>query len=151
MEMAFTTMWIYPWDLHDEGTERVLELLSKEVGLDAVSLAVSYHSFTALRPHLAGRKWLVGEGASYFKPQLELYDRTPIKPLVSPLVSEEDVLRNVSNYCQSHDLSLVAWTVATHNSSLGRKYIDFTQQSAFGDPYSFILCTEDFWCYWRSC
>ncbi len=56
--MAFASMWTYPWDLHDEGTNEVLAALEGELGMDAVSLAVSYHSFIELRPHLPGPKFL---------------------------------------------------------------------------------------------
>jgi len=53
--MSYATMWTYPWDLLDDGVEDVVGRLREQVGLDALSLATSYHSVEHLRPHTRGR------------------------------------------------------------------------------------------------
>ena len=46
--------YLYPWDLEDEGAETVLPRL-RDVGIDAVSLTVSYHASKFVRPHATPR------------------------------------------------------------------------------------------------
>ncbi len=43
-------MYVYPWDLWQEGTAEVAARL-RGAGLDAVSLATAYHAGKFLRPH----------------------------------------------------------------------------------------------------
>jgi hypothetical protein len=44
------SMWIYPWDLVDEGYDQVLPLLRAH-GLTSISLATAYHAGKFLSPH----------------------------------------------------------------------------------------------------
>ena len=76
--MIHTTMWIYPWDLIDEGVDRVVGFLKEKIGLDAISLSSVYHSYDALRTHMPEPTSLVSsEAAIYFQPELGLYRDTP--------------------------------------------------------------------------
>ena len=87
MSSQYTTMWTYPWDLHDEGYETVLQKLSGEIGLDAINLASAYHTFDMLRPHLPSNNTLeASQAAIYFHPQESLYGA--IKPHISPLMQK---------------------------------------------------------------
>ena len=65
--MIHTTMWTYPWDVIDEGVDRVIGSLKEEVGLDAISLSTVYHTYDQLRTHMPGKKLFSGyEDAIYF-------------------------------------------------------------------------------------
>ena len=100
--MIHTTMYIYPWDLIDEGVDRVTGFLKEEIGLDAVSLASVYHNCSAVRTHLQGREVVLSrEDAIYFHPDLDLYRDTPIKPNVHPMIRSSDVWGDIRGLSQT--------------------------------------------------
>jgi hypothetical protein len=141
----YTTIWTYVWDFLDDGVDEVLRFLKTEIGLDAISLATSYHTVEHLRPHTRGRRFFNSyEAAVYFKPDLSLYEETHLKPNVSPLASGAvNPLKLISNKCKEHELKLISWTVCLHNSHLGRKYPDCTERNAFGESYPPYLCPSN--------
>lgn len=141
--MAYTTLWSYTWDLTYDTVGDTIGMLKNEIGLDAVSVATSYHTYEMLCAHRKGRKFLhAPESAVYFHPRMTMYEETPIKPHVSPLVRERDQLRDIGDACVAHGLSLVSWTVCLHNSYLATNYPDHAQVNAFGDVYSHALCAS---------
>jgi hypothetical protein len=142
--MGYATMWVYPWDILDEGVDRALAFLARDVGLDAISLATSYHTVKALLPHNPRRKVFLSESSAlYFRPQLDLYANTPLKPHPSPMVKDEDILKTISSRCRTYGLELISWTVCLHNSYLGRRHPECTMRNAYGDPYPFALCPSN--------
>ncbi|GIX07293.1 MAG: hypothetical protein KatS3mg115_1696 [Candidatus Poribacteria bacterium] len=142
--MTYATMWTYPWDLLDDGVETVLRYLKDEVGLDAVSVATSYHSVEHLRPHTrGGRRYFIADGAVYFRPDPELWQGAPLQPIVSPLAQRQDPLALIGEAAEKIGIKLVSWTVCLHNSNLGRRYPHAVQRNAFGDPYPPYLCPSN--------
>lgn len=141
--MTYTTMWAYTWDLTHEDADAAVCTLKEHVGLDAVSVATSYHTFEMLCPHRKGRKFLwATESAVYFHPQLSRYEDTPIKPHVSPMARESDPLRTIGEACERYSLGLTSWTVCLHNSYLAGKHPDHAQVNAFGDVMPHALCAS---------
>jgi hypothetical protein len=139
--MIHTTMWTYPWDVMDEGVERVLGTLKEEVGLDAISLATVYHTYDELRTHMPGKKLYSGyEDAIYFQPRLELYADTQIKPKVHPMAAEQNPVEIIAEACAARGLELISWTVPLHTQYLARKHPDCALLGAFGDRYPGCLC-----------
>ena len=101
-----STIFTYPWDLHDEGIDRALDIIVEGAGLKGVSLAVSYHISTYFLPHNPVRKLYYGEhGAVYFHPQEELYSKTKIRPHLSHVVEGEDYLREIVDKIKERDLA----------------------------------------------
>lgn len=49
--MGYIGMFVYPWDILDEGIDQALGNLADEVGIDAIHLATTYHSVKMLLPH----------------------------------------------------------------------------------------------------
>ena len=138
--MAYTTLWAYPWDIMDDGADTALDAIA-DAGLDAVSVASSYHTFFQIRPHRPGRKVIfAAESAIYFQPDLKLYEDTPIKPNVSPIARDLNPLRRISDGCDARNLDLISWTVCLHNTCLGLRYPESAEQNLFGDPYPNALC-----------
>ncbi|MHB1104500.1 MAG: hypothetical protein ACYC0C_17345 [Devosia sp.] len=129
-------MYLYAWDLCEEGVAEVAARL-RDAGLDAVSLATSYHAGKFLRPHAPRRKvYFPEDGTIYFEPDMSRYGR--IKPRVSSLVAEFDALRQLETHAP--DLARVGWTVGLHNTPLGMTHPDLTAQNAFGDLLRNSLC-----------
>ena len=138
---TYSTIWAYLWDLEDEGIEEAVRRCKEEMGLDAVSVATSYHTFQQLRPRHRGGKLLVSEEAAvYFLPDATLYGETSIKPHVASLARRDNPLERLANACQVSGLDLISWTVCLHNSHLAVSHPDCAQQTAYGDRLGWILC-----------
>jgi hypothetical protein len=129
-------MYLYPWDLEDEGAAKILPRL-RDIGIDTVSLAVSYHAGKFVRPHAPGRRvYFPEDGTIYFEPDDGRYGR--IKPRRNSRVGAYDPLREIAR----HDpgMKVTAWTVGFHNTPLGREHPDLVVRNAFDDPLWNSLC-----------
>ncbi len=133
-------LWTYPWDLVDEGIERVLGNVRDVAGCNAVSVASAYHNFKQLRPHAAaGQKIYIGEGGVvYFRHDPSRYGR--ISPVASSILDDTDVFRELCDGRDSHQLDVNAWTVIMHNTRLASTYPDAATRTAHGDPSPHLLC-----------
>ena len=141
--MPSTSMWAYTWDLCHTSADDTIGRLKNEVGLQAVSVATSYHTYEMLCAHRKGPKFVLApESSVYFHPHMDSYADTPIKPHMSPTVRENDPLREIGDACLKHDLTLASWTVCLHNSYLATQYPDHAQVNAFGDVMRHVLCAS---------
>lgn len=132
------SMWIYLWDLVDEGYDTVFTRL-RDLGLTAVSCATAYHAGKFLAPHNPKRKVLfLEDGTVYFQPTERLYGR--ITPVVNSLVADGNDLAKVRRHAERFGLQTRSWVVCCHNTRLGRRYPDITGRTAFGDILYHNLC-----------
>lgn len=130
------SMFVYPWDLQDEGTSEVAARL-RGAGLNGVSLATAYHAGKFLRPHAPRRRIMFPEdGTVYFRPDLSRYGR--LKPKAARMVADHDALAELAR--RAPDLRVTAWTVGLHNSRLGAAHPDMACQTPFGDVLINALC-----------
>ncbi|MCL5257298.1 MAG: hypothetical protein M1319_05825 [Chloroflexi bacterium] len=144
MDSREVSLWVYPWDIKADGIEETVGRCKEEFGLTSISLTCSYHSGKFLLPHRDSVKvYLPEPGSVYFTPDLSLYTGTKLKPRVSSLVAEGDVLEQTAAACAKHGLGLRAWTVATHGSYHGTQHPECLQVNAFGDRYPFTVCPSN--------
>lgn len=135
------SMWIYLWDLVDEGYAEVLQRL-KEHGLTHISLATAYHAGKFLAPHNPKRKVVfLRDGTIYFTPTTALYGK--VKPIVNPLVKEGHHLRRVLREAERFGFPTRSWVVCCHNTPLGTRYPDIAVETAFGDRLLHNLCPSN--------
>jgi len=119
-------------------------LLKNDVGLDAISVATSYHSVDHLRPHTKGQRIFTShESAVYFKPDDNFYKHTYIKPNVSPIAGDGNPLREISDISDKIGLKLISWTVCLHNTWIGRTYPQAASRNVFGDVYHAYPCPSN--------
>jgi hypothetical protein len=136
MSRMYKGLYVYAWDLADEGLETVLGRI-RPTGINTLTLAASYHAGKFLRPHgVGGKVYFPADGTVYFQARPERYGH--IRPLVNPMVAEFDAFARLEH--QAPDLERVAWVVCCHNTPLGQQYPEFTSRNAFGDPYPYSLC-----------
>lgn len=129
-------LYVYAWDLADEGLDEVLPRV-RDAGLNTLTLAASYHAGKFLRPHgKSGKVYFPKDGTVYFRARPERYGH--VKPLVNPLVEEFDALAELEH--GAPDLERVAWVVCCHNTPLGERHPELTSRNAFGDAYPYSLC-----------
>ncbi len=135
------SMWIYLWDLVDEGYDRVLGRL-KEYGLTSVSLATAYHTGRFLLPHNPRRKVrFLEDGVVYFTPTPRFYGR--VKPKKDSLVGEGHGLDRLRSHADRAGMETRAWVVCCHNTRLGLQYPGIACQNAFGDRLYHNLCPSN--------
>jgi hypothetical protein len=133
--MNYVAVYAYPWDLADEGVSSVIDRVAA-LGINTITIAASYHAGKFLRPHgSAGRVYFPEDGTVYFNADASRY--ALIKPLVSELTGERDVLRELTS---DGRVAVNAWLVLLHNSRLGAIHPDSTVRNAFGDRYVYSLC-----------
>jgi hypothetical protein len=136
-----TSVFVFAYDLHDEGYGQVLDTLCERGGAGAVTMACSYHHARDVFPHGRRRKvrFLEG-GAAFFRPDPARYRGLKIAPLVSRLAQEDDPLARCVAEAERRGMAVQAWTTNLHNSALGGRHPECCQQNAFGDPYIHSLC-----------
>lgn len=132
------TLWTYPWDAAETGPgEAALEIAG--AGLDAVSLAATYHAFDQLRPRSDDRRLLgVPGSAAYYPFTRERFDDA-ILPQSSDLLTGAEWL-DVARAFKSQALDVVAWTIFLHNSYLADQHPGVSQVTCTGDRLRHQLC-----------
>ncbi|MBI3963145.1 MAG: hypothetical protein HY335_10345 [Deinococcus sp.] len=133
-------IWIYPWDLMDEGIEAVLDKV-QAIGLNTVNVAAAYHAGKFFLPHNPRHKvYFPEDGALYFAPDLKRFKASGLEPRISRLVADGDPLAQVTKAAQRRGLEAGAWVVALHNSYMGERYPKYSVENLFGDRYVNSLC-----------
>jgi hypothetical protein len=133
-------MYVHPWDLVDEGAERVLHKLT-DLGINVINIATTYHSGRYLLPHNPKRRiYYAEEGVVYFSPNMHFYRGTRLKPHKSEIFKDADVLRLLSEPSSRYGVEINGWTVALHNSLLGRTHPDAVITNLYGDKEFNHLC-----------
>ncbi|MFP3895523.1 MAG: hypothetical protein ACLFV5_01625 [Anaerolineales bacterium] len=136
----FAAIWSYPWDLLDEGLGDSLSRIAG-MGLDGISLAVSYHAGMLLLPHNPRKKIrFLEDGALYFRPHGGHFDGLALQPRISRLAADGDPLAAICAAAERKDLEVVAWTICNHNNHQGESHPDVVMRNAFGDPLLYALC-----------
>ncbi len=140
----FHSFWTYPWDLVDLGVDEALQEI-KATGLDGISLATSYHAGRFLQARSTKRKaYFPEDGALYFHPDFQKYKHLLIQPEEAPFVKENPgYLERIFEKADQYGLKVSAWTVALHNTRVGKKYPEVTVHNAYGDAYYYNLCPSN--------
>lgn len=137
-QRKFAALWAYPWDLLDEGLDVSMERVAA-VGVQGISLAISYHAALLLLPHNPRGRVRFLDGAIYFG-ETDAFRGLAIQPRVGALTAEGDPLERICRAAERQGLDIVGWTVCTHNSYLGERHPDKVIRNAWGDPLLYALC-----------
>lgn len=132
--------WTYPWDIADMGLAEVTGEI-RDLGFDMISVAAAYHAGRFLQVRSPKRRaYFPQDGALYFRPDPALWADQVIQPIVSDLVQEQDVLRDLVAARQAGGLQVSAWTVCLHNTAQGERHPEHVTRNAWGDPNFYNLC-----------
>ncbi|MCS7252952.1 MAG: hypothetical protein RMK18_04810 [Armatimonadota bacterium] len=138
------SMWIFPWDLMDEGVETVLKRIHDELGIDTVSVALSYDAGKMLLPHNPRRKvYFAEEGVVYFQPMPAWYAGLDLQPTVSSICKERNLLAEVIDASNKLGMRVVGWLLCCHNTRLASQRRDCAAVNCFGDTYITHLCPSN--------
>lgn len=135
--MSYKAIYAYAWDLAEEGVGNAVGQF-RDLGLDTVTLAGTYHAGKFLRPHgKTGKVYFPEDGTAYFNADPSRYGT--IKPIANSMLAERDVLRELTG----SGIATNVWLVLLHNSQLGLRHREATVQNAFGDRYVYSLCASN--------
>jgi hypothetical protein len=133
--MSNFAMYSYSWDLAENGVAKSVEEF-KNLGINSVTLASSYHAGKFLRPKSKTNKvYFPEDGTVYFKSDSAKYGE--IKPIPNSIYGDGKVLHELTD---TKGISVSAWLVLLHNTQLGTKHQGSAVHNAFGDPYLYALC-----------
>ncbi len=140
-----TSMWTYAWDIGDVGLDDTLADLQGRAGLNAISLATSYHAGRFLQPRSPKRKsYFPEDGTIYFRPTQARWEGSTLKPQVAAILDETgDVLRALVDRRETSGMAACCWTVCLHNTRLGMLHPEAVTRNAFGDPNFYSLCPSN--------
>lgn len=132
---SYRAIYTYAWDLADAGLDAAI-LQFRELGLDTVTLAGSYHAGKFLRPHgKSGKVYFPEDGTAYFRVTPSRYGA--VKPVENRMLAEGDILRELT---ADGRMQVNSWLVLLHNTLLGTRHPEATVANAFGDRYIYSLC-----------
>ena len=133
--MSYKAIYTYAWDLAETGVERAAGEF-RDLGLDTVTIAGSYHAGKFMRPHgKAGKVYFPDDGTVYFKADPSRYGA--IKPVPNGPLGDRDMLRELTD---KSGMEVNVWLVLLHNTRLGMAHPDSVVRNAFDDPYFYNLC-----------
>lgn len=137
------TIWVYAWDLLDEGIDQALDIMQQRGGITGINVATVYHAGKFLHVHNPKRRVVFPRsGTLYFRPDAAWYGRVRIRPPVWPEAETHDLWPALRRATARRDMSLTSWTLCLHNSGIGTAYPDTTVENAYGDRIPTDLCAH---------
>ena len=140
-----TAIFTYPWDYLDEGTDVVLDRF-ENIGINGIYVAQRYHTAEILLPHNPRRKiYFPTPGAIYFKHDPKIYNNCLIKPVVSPIVKDDNfnALEILRKKTQERNIGLYAWILGFHSTETGNNYPETSITNVFGDKLKHSQCPSN--------
>ena len=131
-------MFAFPADVLEEGADAAMDRMAA-TGMAGVSLAAIYHDGRDVLPHNPRvRVKFQEDGAAFFSPAAGAFPESGIQPIRS--ASGPGAFERAATAARKRGLSVIAWTVFLHNTSLGRRYPDAVTRNVYGDPQFTSLC-----------
>lgn len=138
------SMWVYPWDLVDEGVSTVVSNIMDRGGLSDLSVASVYHSGRFFLPHNPIRKiYFPRSGTLYYRPESSWHDRLDAAGPIWPVLDEHDPWREIGEAVHERGGTLTSWCLGMHNSGLGERRPDLCVRNAVGDVLTTDLCAAN--------
>ena len=139
--MTDTSIWAYPWDLHDLTPDTATTRM-QQAGATMVSLAAAYHAGRFVQPGNPRRRvYFPQDGTIYYRPDPARWHGSELLPLTADIVATEgDMLAEMIRRRDKGGLKVAAWTVCLHNTRLGMLHPAHVTRTAQGDPNLYALC-----------
>ncbi|WP_457030635.1 hypothetical protein [Kitasatospora sp. P5_F3] len=136
--MVTVSAHAFPWDVL--GDPAFAGRVS-EAGLDAVTLAVSYHSTRAATPQHPHRRLVDARYAALYRPvRPSAWAGRRLAPLAPDWLTEPDPAGEAIAALTAAGIPVNAWVVLAHNSRLGLMAPELTVLNCYGERYPYALC-----------
>src|SRR5688572_27306122 len=104
--MTYKAIYSYAWDLAEKGVAAACGEF-REIGLDTVTVAGSYHAGKFMRPRgTTGKVYFPEDGTVYFNADPSRYGA--IKPRANSLLADQDIFRELTD---DGTMAVNAWLV----------------------------------------
>lgn len=128
------SIYTFAWDIAERGIDASVEEF-KNLGLNTVTIAGSYHAGKFLHPRSSSPVVFPEDGTVYFCNDSSRYGK--IKPIRNSILNDRDILGEL---VQESTIAVNVWLVLLHNSKQGEKNHEDCVANAFGDRYIYNLC-----------
>lgn len=130
-------MFLYPWDVLDNGINRIAEDL-QSFRIQSVSVAAVYHQARMLLPHDLLRRLVIHPSGTCYIPfkKSRYTSLMPRSPSREYLGLWDSLRRNLSD----RGIGMTAWMVLMHNSWLSSAHPEWAITNVFGDHLPSNLC-----------
>lgn len=135
----YRSIYTYPWDIYSNEIEKSYNYI-KELGLDTITLAASYHAGKFVSHKNKGRVVFPEDGTVYFDAIQDKYGK--IKPLKSSLLDSNPDLFSLHSKIKS-SIQLNPWVVLLHNTRIGMSNPECVVRNVYNDPYWYSLCPNN--------
>lgn len=128
----------YPWDVLGDPAfpDRV-----REAGLDAVTLALTYHSTRAATPLHPHRRFVDARHSALYRPVRDrAWAGRRLVPVAADWVPGPDPAGAAVDVLAAEGIPVNAWLVLAHNSRLGSLHPQLAVTNCFGEVYPYALC-----------
>lgn len=130
--------YAYPWDYSGD---RAAAARAGELGLDAVTVAASYHPTRAATPlHPDHRIFEAPHAACFVPVRPDAWRGHRLAPVTPAWDRGGASFESAHGQLKAEGLAVDAWIVLTHNGLLGLQHPDLVVRNAFGDRYPYALC-----------
>ncbi len=139
--MFQTNIRAHLWDLHDEGIEKVLDLLQGQAGATGITVPLLTGSVNAFRPHegVTPRQWR-GIGGLQFQPDKPHYKATRVPAVTAGWLRKKNPIEKLAAQCEKHGLALRAVINAGDLPAIIDAYPAAATKSVFDDASPRDLC-----------
>lgn len=120
-----TAFWVYPWDVVEEGADRIVSLLADDLGIGGVRVAAAYH-----------RSWVLSSTApsspvrtlhdtrAFFHPDWSRYESCGVAPTVSENLGRSDPLADLRRSCGQARIQFTVWSCLSLDTELAMRRPD---------------------------
>jgi hypothetical protein len=129
-------LWLYPEEIGLASPEGVAEL-GAELGVDALSVALTYHQCMRVFPRYGAIR-PGAPGGMQFEPEQSGYGR--LVPTPGSGAVGADQIRALRDACAAVGLAFRAWIVVLDNEQLAHAHPDCAAQTLDGTPTAHALC-----------
>ncbi|MFF0746361.1 hypothetical protein ACFYVL_38805 [Streptomyces sp. NPDC004111] len=133
-----TVGYAYPWDVLDAPgfVDR-----ARDLGVDEVAVAVSYHSARAATPWSPTGTSVLARHAALYRPvREEAWHGATLRPAAPDWVASPDSAGDAVRVLNAAGVPAAAWIVLTHDSRLGTRFPQYAVRNCFGESYPWALC-----------
>ncbi len=137
-------VYCFPWDLLDEGVDRVLDRAQNEMGATGLTLVVLGDEIEQFRPHPAVTPRIYRTaGGVYFRPQAGCYSASRLKPPRWEQHHDRDLVSEVSRHCADRRLDLRLSIAPFQAQRLVREYPQIACKNLFGIASRSAVCPSN--------
>ncbi len=135
--MSELTLYVYPWDLADNGVAGVVDGAASR-GVDRLAVATVYHSAEYVRPRQSTSYRTVEPNVAHLP--LQRFEGALAAAPGSLATESPGLFAELADHTRSAGVAVTGWAVGLHNSRLAGAFPDAALVNCFGDRSTHALC-----------